>query len=93
MEYVWTESKSARNESERGLGFEAGVMVLEGSHVLYVDTRRDYGEIRYVAMGALEGRQVIVVYAGDNDVRRIISMRYASDRERNGIWGKSFVKV
>jgi uncharacterized DUF497 family protein len=47
------------------------------------DTREDYGEKRFVTVGYLRGRMVVVVWTprGD-DERRIISMRKANDREQ-----------
>ena len=38
--------------------------------------RRDYGEPRFITVGWLRGRFVVVVWTPRQDGRRIISMRY-----------------
>jgi uncharacterized protein len=91
--YTWDDVKSAKNFKERGLAFEVGAMVFDGQHDLFLDTRRHYGEPRFVAQGLVDGRSLVVVYTEKDDTRRIISVRLASRRERRGVWGKLFVKV
>jgi len=46
------------------------------------DIRRDYGETRYISVGLLDLRAVILVWTPRGKARRIISMRYANDREK-----------
>jgi len=38
-------------------------------------------EERFIAVGLLDGRMVVIVWTPRSDARRIISMRYANDRE------------
>jgi uncharacterized protein len=44
--------------------------------------RQDYGKVRYVIIGALEGRRLTVAYAERNGQIRIISARAAEPHER-----------
>ncbi len=53
-----------------------------GASVSFVDDRRDYGELRMVSYGMLEGRMVVVIWTGTDAERRIISMRKANEREQ-----------
>jgi uncharacterized DUF497 family protein len=47
------------------------------------DEREDYGEERYVGIGLLDGRVVVVVYTEpDEETVRIISLRKALSHER-----------
>jgi hypothetical protein len=46
-----------------------------------MDDRSAYGEVRNVTMGTLNGRTVVLVWTPRGEVRRIISMRYANERE------------
>jgi hypothetical protein len=45
------------------------------------DRREDYSELRYVTVGKLDGRMVILVWTPRGEARRIISMRKANERE------------
>jgi uncharacterized DUF497 family protein len=49
-----------------------------------LDTRFDYGEDRWVAIGIIKDRIVVVVYAEDDtgEVTRIISLRKALNYEQ-----------
>ena len=72
------EIKRARTLQERGLNFaEAG----DGVQLTQADVRQDYSELRNVTFGALAGRMVVVVWTPRGAARRIISMRYANERE------------
>ena len=41
----------------------------------------DYGEDRFITIGALAGRLVVIVWTPRDDSRRVISMRYAHAKE------------
>ena len=45
------------------------------------DARFDYGEPRFTTVGVLESRMVILVWTPRGEIRRIISMRKANERE------------
>ena len=75
MEFEWDEDKHHRNSSERGFG-------LDGPVIEKMDNRRDYGEMRILAIGEAEGVVLAVIYTDREDVRRIISARPASKKER-----------
>ncbi len=47
-----------------------------------VDDRFDYGETRYITIGLLRGRMVVLVWTPRGAARHIISMRKANDREQ-----------
>jgi uncharacterized protein len=66
---------------ERGLDFADSDKVFAGLHFIARDDRVDYGEERFFSVGQLYDRMVVVVWTPRNDARRIISMRYANDRE------------
>jgi hypothetical protein len=50
-----------------------------------VDDRRDYGEIRFITAGYLDGRLVVVVWTQRGEARHIISMRHCHAKEEE-IW-------
>ena len=66
---------------ERGLDFMRSVDVFNGPTFDSIDTRFHYGERRVSTFGKLDGRYVIVTWTPRGEIRRIISMRYANERE------------
>lgn len=68
---------------ERGLDFADSAKVFAGLHFVARDDRFDYGEDRFITVGHLDDRVVVLVWTPRNDARRIISMRYANGREIN----------
>ena len=75
-------AKRLRTMEQRGLDFLDADSVLAGPTIQFPDRRRGYGEVRFVCVGWLRGRAVIVVYTERNDIRHIISMRKANEREK-----------
>lgn len=68
--------------AERGLDFAAAAEVFAGRTYDLQDTRFDYGEVRMITVGHLAGRMVVIVWTQRGDVRHIISMRKANEREQ-----------
>ena len=67
---------------ERGLDFARASKVFEGLHLTQQDTRQTYDEDRFITVGHLEERLVVLVWTPRDEVRRIISMRKANEREK-----------
>lgn len=82
MEFEWDEEKSHANFFRRGFGFDFAARIFEGSVIERVDDRRDYGEERIVALGCVDGEWLVAVYTWRGEVRRIVSARKASRKER-----------
>jgi hypothetical protein len=66
----------------RGLDFAEAARVFAGPGIMVEDDRRDYGEDRYVTYGWLGDRLVAIVWTPRDDIRHVISMRKANDREQ-----------
>jgi len=56
--------------------------VFAGRHLTAEDAREDYGEPRFITVGRLAGRLVVLVWTPRGAARRIISMRKANEREK-----------
>lgn len=82
MKLEWDENKRKATIAARGLDFTDCVEVFAGPRYVEDDVRRDYGERRQIMMGLLHGRMVAVVFTQRGESYRIISMRYANERER-----------
>jgi uncharacterized DUF497 family protein len=78
----WDEAKNASNFAKHGLRFEDAKWVLSSpASITFEDDRFDYGELRLVTMGLLEGRLVVIAHTPRGRVTRIISMRKGNRRE------------
>ena len=69
----------------RGLNFEDAALVFAGTTLELEDTRKDYGEMRMICFGKLEGRMVVIGYVPRGADRHVFSMRKANDREKRRI--------
>lgn len=78
----WDDAKRRATLAERGLDFADAELIFAGKHFTRLDDRRDYGEARFITAGWLGERFAIVVWTPRGGSRRIISMRYGHDREK-----------
>jgi uncharacterized DUF497 family protein len=82
-DFEWDQWKSDRNRIERALPFDLAVLLFNGPTLERRDVRRDYGELRVLAIGHVGGLILHCVYTDRGPVRRIISLRPANRRERD----------
>lgn len=82
MEIEFDPEKRNKTLAERGLDFARAGEVFAGHHLTAEDTREDYSEPRRITVGKLDGRMVVMVWTPRGEVRRIISMRKANEREQ-----------
>ena len=85
--FEWDEAKRQANLAKHGLDFARAVELFAGVVVASEDLRREYREHRVIAVGISAGRMLTCVYtdratADGRVVRRIISLRPASRKER-----------
>ncbi len=81
MKITYDEAKRTKTLEERGLDFEDAVSVFHSAAYTIEDTRHAYGEIRHVTYGFLADRMVAAVWTPRDNGRRILSMRYAHEKE------------
>jgi uncharacterized DUF497 family protein len=74
-------AKRAKVLADRGIDFTQAGSVFAGPVAEMEDTRRDYGERRFVTAGLLGDRVVVIVWTPRDGSRRIISMRFSHGRE------------
>jgi uncharacterized DUF497 family protein len=75
-------SKSARNETERGLAFDLAEEFDWSSALIAEDRRRDYEERRYQALGSIGEHLHMLVFTPRGGAIHVISLRRANQRER-----------
>ena len=73
----------------RSLDMAGAPDVFAGATLTVEDNRKDYGEPRYITIGFLANRMVILAWTQRGKVRRIISMRKANEREQ-AVYGPRF---
>jgi uncharacterized DUF497 family protein len=81
MHHEWDEAKNRSNFAKHGLSFEDAEEVFSGPCVTFEDDRFAYGEQRFVTLGLLAGRLVVIAHAPRDLGTRIISMRKGNERE------------
>jgi uncharacterized protein len=81
VRFEWDEAKRRINIRKHSIDFIDVPSVFRGVTVTIEDTRFDYGETRFVTLGLLKGRVVVVVHTEQDDVIRIISVRKATKNE------------
>lgn len=74
-------AKSDRNQRERGLPFGRVAEFDFESALVRIDRRKEYGEIRFVALGLIDGRVHAVCFTFVKAGIRVISLRKANKRE------------
>jgi uncharacterized DUF497 family protein len=82
MKYEWDKKKNQLNLEKHGLSFEDAELIFESKTITFRDDRENYGEERFITLGELKKRVVVVVHTQRNLVTRIISMRKANEREK-----------
>jgi hypothetical protein len=81
MQIEFDPDKRTKTLAERGLDFGRADEIFAGHHFTAEDTREDYNELRYITVGQLDGRMVVMVWTPRGEARRIISLRKANERE------------
>lgn len=81
MEYEWDEDKRRKNLQTHGIDFVAILGFHWETAVEAVDSRFDYGEERFNAVGFLGERLVVLTYTELQHNIRVISLRRATKTE------------
>jgi uncharacterized protein len=81
MEVSYDSAKNQRNIRERGLSFARALEFDFQSAVYFTDNRRDYGEVRRIAVGYLDSRLHVLCFITTAGGIRVISFRRANARE------------
>jgi uncharacterized protein len=82
MRFEWDAAKDAANQGKHGIGFREAVEIFRGFTVVAEDSRRDYGERRFVALGEYDGEVIRLVFTKRNDKTRVIAAWKASRNDR-----------
>jgi uncharacterized DUF497 family protein len=82
MKIIFDEAKDSASLSKHGLSLSEAKKLEWDDALIWQDVRRDYGEMRMIALGVIGERLYCVVYVDREEVRRIISLRKANNKEQ-----------
>src|SRR6266478_5125655 len=73
MDFEWDDAKAQANRKKHGLDFRTAAKVFLDPHVIELDDRDAADELRFNAIGLVDGRVLFVTYTMRDAVVRIIS--------------------
>ena len=73
VDFEWDEAKRQQNIAERGVDFRLAAQIFENPVIESEDTREDYGERTFRALGHVGDEYYLVAYTWRGKRRRIIS--------------------
>lgn len=80
---MWDGQKNESNIEKHGIDFADARRIFDGPMLVARDEREDYGEDRWIGVGFLDRRVVVVAFSEpDAETIRIISLRKALQHER-----------
>ena len=75
MKFEWDEVKNNHNQTKHGIDFDYVISVfLDQNRIEWEDTRKNYGEARYITIGEIENSIYSVVYTLRGEYYRLISV-------------------
>jgi uncharacterized DUF497 family protein len=93
LEFEWNEAKARSNLEKHGVSFLTASAIFLNERLERVDDRKDYGELRWIVLGQVEGVVYRVVYTWrDENLVRLISAQKASKDEREIYYRETFAK-
>jgi uncharacterized protein len=86
MQIEFDPAKDRINRAKHGVGLAAAALILATPAVQWMSLRERHGEVRYVAVGLLDGVEFSCVFTMRGQVARIISVRRSRHEERDRFW-------
>ena len=83
MRFIWHEPKRQSNLKKHGLDFYNAENVFAGPTFTFEDNRQNYGEQRWVTLGLLGLKVVVIIHTETETEIRLISMREANNHEQS----------
>ncbi len=83
MKFEWDLKKNELNIQERGIDFADAHEMFKHDLFVIPDSRKNYGEKRFMGMGYIQNRLMVIVFTKRRfNTIRIISLRKANRREQ-----------
>ena len=81
MKFNFDSNKDAINLAKHQLSLADAAKLDWMAALIWVDSRRDYGEIRQIGLVPMNQRLYVVVFVDKKTERRIINLRKANNKE------------
>jgi len=88
INFEWDDTKCKANLKKHGIDFINTPTIFDGYTLTIEDARYNYGEERFITLGILGGRVVVVVHTENEDSIRIISIRKATKYEEKAYFSQ-----
>lgn len=86
--FEWDQTKAQSNLRNHGVAFEEATRVFDDPFAIeWLDDREDYGEDRYLILGEVNGRILLIAYTTREETIRLIHARLANKRQRETYYG------
>lgn len=82
MQFEWDETKRLEVIEKRGVDIIEAALIFENRVLTRVDDRADYGEVRYISLGMVDGEAFVVVHTERNGATRLITAWKGGQLER-----------
>jgi uncharacterized protein len=83
MKFEWDVAKNRANIRKHGFDFADAEKMFRGMLIVFLDTREDYGEERWLGLGIIGNLVAAIIFATRGpETIRIISLRKADNEER-----------
>jgi uncharacterized DUF497 family protein len=81
MQIEFDPEKDKINQTKHGVSLILAIELDWQNSLVWIDTRKNYGEMRMIALAPSTGILYYVAYVDRNESRRVISLRRANRRE------------
>ena len=88
MEFDWDDKKDRANQRKHGVSFALAAEVFLDEHLHEKLDERSVDEERWIAVGLVDGREMVVAFTLREEVVRLISARGADRYEREEYWNR-----
>lgn len=83
LDLEWDEQKRQDVIGKRGVDILEAALIFEGPVLTRIDDREDYGEVRLISLGLVDGEPYIVVHTERDGLTRLITAWKGGKRERD----------
>ena len=91
LEFEWDEAKARINSEKHKVSFLTAAAIFLNERLERVDDRKEYGELRWIALGRVESEVYLYTWRDENLIR-MISAQKASKDERETYYRETFVE-